>query len=507
MNQKSSSQDSPMPGRHTIKMEKDHSKDGFSNEYFVLHPLHNRSTSKSSLIIDHSPIHEDQGSQLASSGYETSSQPCSCSCHTRSTQSQLYSPSHYSDGSYTHFSQDIPRYGYPDHNLPSHYRHQLQSNLNSQLVSSGYETSSQPYSCSYYTRCTQSQSHDPSNCSGNSYSHLSQDVPRYGYPDHYPCSHYHHHHRTVPTLSIPNKIPEISVEIPTPIMQNVPISPAETNSFSSMPNTPLKEINYQTLKSRPQYLPIAEKPARGNYDRTPISDNVMLYFQYHNGREAMQEPIKYMRTPGTERDKQLQRHLHDEELTFSSTDTEDDKKTYRRKRQTRKAVTNNEYGTKDGVFPRLPLSAIGKKVSDDSDSTDDSIMSSRPSSNPRLDPEESIITSAVKTFPNSVPRHLRKYDSASSGVYSSSDTENTMLLNNTPSYIPNHHKIHPVSSDREVSLSNREYNPSHLLLPLTLPNPMIHISAVSVSSSHKHHKKQTSPSNKQIDQDMLTGIL
>ena len=490
-------------------MEKDHSKDGFRNEYFVLHPLDNRSTSESSLIIDHPPIHEDQGSQLASSGYETSSQPCSCSCHTRSTRSQLYSPSHYSDGSYTHFSQDIPRYGYPDHNLPSHYRHQLQSNLNSQLILSGYETSSQPYSRSYYTRCTESQSHDPSNCSGNSYSHLSQDVPRYGYPDHYPCSHHHHHHshRTVPTLSIPNEIPEISVEIPTPIMQNVPISPAETNSYSSMSNIPLKEINYQTLKSRPQYLPIAEKPARGNYDRTPISDNIMLYFQYHNGQEAMQEPIKYMRIRGTERDKQLQRHLHDEELTFSSTDTEDDKKTYRRKRQTRKAVTNNEYVTKDGVFPRLPLSAIGKKVSDDSDSTDDSIMSSRPSSNPRLDPEESIITSAVKTFPNSVPRHLRKYDSASSGVYSSSDTENTILLNNTPSYIPNHHKIHPVSSDREVSLSNREYNPSHLLLPLTLPNPMIHISAVSVSSSHKHHKKQTSPSNKQIDQDMLTGIL
>ena len=82
-----------------------------------------------------------------------------------------------------------------------------------------------------------------------------------------------------------------------------------------------------------------------------------------------------------------------------------------------------------------------------------------------------------------------------------------MLINNTPSCIPNHHKIQPVSSDIEVSLSNREYSPSPLLLPSTLPNPMMHVSAISVSSSHKHHKKQNSLSNKQIDgdQDMLTG--
>ena len=452
---------------------------------------------------------------------------------------------------------------------------------------------SQPCSCSCHTRSTHSRSSDPSHYSGNSYTHLNQDVPRYGYPDHNPPSHYHHHHQsslTVPsTLSIPNEIPAISVQTPTPVMENVPISPTETEPFNSVPNTPLEEPDHQAMtRSRPQNLHIPEKPAGGDYTGSPVSDNVlltvMLFLQHNcskprscgtckvikrqfekiverNGQEAVQEAIKNIQTPGAEGHKQLRRrekrptpvrspmrnlgvkferqrshstsHLHDEELTFSSTETEDDERTHRRKRQTRKAVTDDEYCIKDDSFQSLPLSAIGKEVSlsepdltptpgiplptvffnqnafqssamptkqetinsDDSGSTDDSNTSSRPGSNPQLDPEESIMPSAVKTHLNKSvpPPHLQKYESSSSGVYSSSDTENSSLLGKTSSYLPNHHKMYPVSSDNELSLSDRESSPTPLL-PQS-PNHMTYLTAVSISPQHKQHKRQTPPIN------------
>ena len=451
---------------------------------------------------------------------------------------------------------------------------------------------SQQCSCSCHTRSTHSRSSDPSHYSGNSYTHLNQDVPRYGYPDHNPPSHYHHHHQsslTVPsTLSIPNEIPAISVQTPTPVMENVPISPAGTEPFNSMPNTPLEEPDHQTLmKARPQNLHIPEKPAAGDYTGSPVSDNVlltvMLFLQHNcskpktcgtckvikrqfekiverNGQEAVQEAIKNIQTPGAEGHKQLRRrekrptpvrspmrnlgvkferqrshstsHLHDEELTFSSTETEDDERTHRRKRQPRKAVTDDEYSIRDDTFQSLPLSAIGKEVSlsepdltptpgitlptmffnpnafqssamptkqetinsDDSGSTDDSNTSSRPGSNPQLDPEESIIPSAVKTYLKTVPPHIQKYESSSSGVYSSSDTENSSLLGKT-TYLPNHHKMYPVSSDIELSLSDRESSPTPLLPQPSSPNHMTYLTAKSVSPQHKSHKKQTPPIN------------
>ena len=494
-----------------IEIEEGRNGGGASEHLLSLPNQDGRSTSETSLIGDHTPVHIHQGSQ-----------PCSCSCHTRSTHSRSSDPSHYSGNSYTHLNQDVPRYGYPDHNPPSHYHHHHQSSL------------------------------------------------------------------TVPsTLSIPNEIPAISVQTPTPVMENVPISPAGTEPFNSVPNTPLEEPDHQTfMKARPQNLHIPEKSAPGDYTGSPVSDNVlltvMLFLQHQNcgnrktcgtcklikrqfekivqrnGQEAVQEAIKNIQTPGTDGHKHLRRrekrptpvrspmrslgvkferqrshstsHLHDEELTFSSTETEDDERTHRRKRQSRKAVTDDEYSIRDDAFQSLPLSAISKEVSlsepdltptpgvllptmffnqaalqssamptkqetinsDDSGSTDDSNTSSRPGSNPQLDPEESIIPSALKALPKSVPPHLQKYESSSSGVYSSSD-ENSSLLSKTPLY-PNH-KMYPVSSDNELSLSDRESSPTPLLPKSSSPNHMTYLTAVSVSPQHKQQKKQSPPIN------------
>ena len=343
--------------------------------------------------------------------------------------------------------------------------------------------------------------------------------------------------------------------MPTPVMENVPISPNGTEPFNSVPNTPLEEPDHQTLlKARPQNLPI---PAAGDYIGSPVSDNilltVMLFLQHENcsnrktcgtcklikrqfekivernGQEAVQEAIKNIQTPDTERHRQLRRrekrptpvrspmhslgvkferqrshsasHLHDEELIFSSTETEDDERTHRRKRQTCKAVTDDEYSTTDDTFERLPLSAIGKEVSlsepdltptpgiplsttffkqaalqsyaiptkqetvnsDDNDST---------CSDPCLATEESIIPSNLKTLPKRLPPHLQKYDdSSSSGVYSSSDTGNSSLLRKTL-HLTNYHIMYPVSSDKKLSLSDRDSSPTPLLPQSSSPNHM-----------------------------------
>ena len=126
--------------------------------------------------------------------------------------------------------------------------------------------------------------------------------------------------------------------------------------------------------------------------------------------------------------------------------------------------------------------------SDNHDSTDDSKKYSFSHSNPCLDTEESIIPSSLKTLPKSVPPHLQKYESSSLGVYSSSD-ENSSLLSKTPLY-PNH-KMYPVSSDNELSLSDRESSPTPLLPQSSSP----YLTAVSVSPQHKQQKKQTPPIN------------
>ena len=536
MNQNSFSLGLPMSDKNTIEMEECH-RNGASEHLPSLPNENGRSISETSLIGDHIPVHEHQGFQIVSSECSANPQPCSCSCHTRSTSSRLYNPSQCSSGNSTHSN-----------------------------VSSGYETSSQPYSYSCHTWSTQSRSSDPSYYSGNSYTHLNQDIPRYGYPDDNPPSHCHHHHQsslTVPsTLSIPNEIPAISIQTPTPVMENVAISPAGTEPFNSVARTPLEESDHQILtKARPQSLPIPAKSAAGDYTGSLVSDNVlltgMLFLQNQNcsnrkkcatcklikrqfgkivecnGQEAVREAIKNIQTHGAEGHKQLRRrekhptpvcaairrlgfkqrsqltsHLHDMELTFSSTETKDDKRTHWRERQTQRAVIDDEYGTKDDLFSRLPVKSIGKEAFDDGGSIDDSIMSSRPSSNTHLDLEESIISSGVKMHPNSVLQHLQEYGSASSRVYSSSDTENSIVLNNIPSYMPSHHKIQPVSSDIEISLSNKEGSPSPLLLSPTLPNPMTRFSTVSASSC-KHHTNQTSPSNEEMycDQDILTGYV
>ena len=68
-------------------------------------------------------------------------------------------------------------------------------------------------------------------------------------------------------------------------------------------------------------------------------------------------------------------------------------------------------------------------------------------SNPCLDTEESIISSSLIPLPKHVQLHLQKYESASSRVYSSSDTENSSLLSKIPLFLPKHHKMHSVSSD------------------------------------------------------------
>ena len=116
--------------------------------------------------------------------------------------------------------------------------------------------------------------------------------------------------------------------------------------------------------------------------------------------------------------------------------------------------------------------------------------------NPHLDPKESIIPSTVKMFSKSELPHHQKYDLSSSGVYSSSDLENK-----APLCIPSYDKIHPMSSDTEGSLYDREFSPS----PLQLCHN--HLSAASISLQNKHHKKQSPLSDKQInlDQNILKG--
>ena len=175
------------------------------------------------------------------------------------------------------------------------------------------------------------------------------------------------------------------------------------------------------------------------------------------------------------------------------------------------------------VFPLLPISDIDEEISlsgplsiplpivfsnhtalyssvptnqensDDSSSMEDNIMSSHLDSNPCLDPKESIIRSTVKKFSKSVPLHYQKYDLSSSGVYSSSDLEDKV-----PLYTSSHNKIHPMSSDSEASLYDRESSPFPLLLSLSCPNQTTHLSAASVPLQHKCNEKQTLPTDKQI---------
>ena len=140
-----------------------------------------------------------------------------------------------------------------------------------------------------------------------------------------------------------------------------------------------------------------------------------------------------------------------------------------------------------------------QEKSDDSGSTEDKITSSHLGSNSCLDPKESIIPPTVKRFSKSVPPHYQKYDSSSSGVYSSSD-----LKDKVPLYTSSHNKIHPMSSNSEASLYDRECSPSPLLLSLSYPNQTTHPSAASVPLQHKCHEKQTLPTDKQIGLDQHT---
>ena len=146
-------------------------------------------------------------------------------------------------------------HGVSDHLfLPHHYNSRSESEtsliVDYSIISSGYETSSQPSCCRerthsiLSTQSTLSTRSLSSRSSGDNYIHLSQDIPLY--PSHHDQSSF-----TLPTApSIPNEIPEINVRPPTPLMENYVISQDRTEPFSLMANTPKPSmLGLSTIKA------------------------------------------------------------------------------------------------------------------------------------------------------------------------------------------------------------------------------------------------------------------
>ena len=288
---------------------------------------------------------------------------CSCSCHTRSTHSS--GPSQMSDHSRMHVQQmnDMPRYGYP---------------YNAEMPQKGEESS--------YTRIS-----------------TMQQQPN-------------HHSTVAPPTNLDltaKQVPALQVQEPTPVMINVPniASPTGTLPFESDNELDKDEGDLPRQNpQRPTHLNIPEKPRhQGSGSSTPVSDSimlaVMLYLQHQNcnnrkycpcckmitkqfekiareqGQDTLEKAMKDIQTPGTEGHKQMLRRrgrtprspyrpgltlggelkrnrssstskVHDEELTFSSTETEEDEKSVRKARSSRKVHTDDEME----FF--LPLSSI-----------------------------------------------------------------------------------------------------------------------------------------------------
>lgn len=464
-----------------------------------------------SLINSDSPPHVHNG--------------CNCSCHTRSTHSHSSGPSQSSTTSYhsrmqltQQINYDMPRYGYP-------YTAEMPTTTTSTIM-------------------PQASAAPPS------------------------------------SLNLNQQVPSVQVQEPTPVMINVPnlVSPTGTLPFESD-----SELNQDTPRpNRPTHLDIPENQKgrrQGGGSSTPIGDSimlaVMLYLQHQNcnnrkycpcckmitkqfekiareqGQDTLEKAMKDIQTPGTEGHKQMLRrrgrtprsphrvgfHLggelkrqrssstskvHDEELTFSSTETEEDEKSMRKARSSRKVHTDDEMefflplssalnsmNSKDlassepdlntpialppslamaaysGITPTNPAPMKSKRdSSDESSGVDDtsSSSSSRPNSNPRLDnihptddTSKSLLLSSAATImgsnSNTAPYSSNKLSvenkhnsvaSYSSGYVSQSESEKEGKVPPPP---PASTFLQPVQSDNEFSDTDsyRESSPARLV--------------------------------------------
>lgn len=470
---------------------------------------------------------------------------CNCSCHTVSSRSHSSGPSNSSAASYAHLNLDLPRYGHPDaeYHPPPYNRHRTTYELKRQEEM------------------------------------IDDDIRR---------------SRVAPdSLNLTSErkdIPSLNVVLPTPVMinQQAVLSPTDSNGtepFGSEPNTPGVPLegtdgNNNSASKRPNKLAFRQ-------EKESITDNiqlaVMLFLQHKDcndrghcqcckmitkqfekisqelGKDTLDRAIKDIQTPGTEGHRQLLRRkgrtpartprvgfqlgfetkrnrssstseVHDNELTFSSTETEeDDLKNVRRlnfrRATSRKAHTDDELERseleKDDLF--LPINAVPKEIihsepdltptpvlppsmtlyqgatptnplpcsvlpikqdslpSDDSGSTDESSTSSRPNSNPRLDninPLDGTSTSLL-THPNetsSSSLSFKKHNSFSSSGYTSS-TDNEREKGNeqaTRNYNGVNHLQPLTGSDTEYSDSDASFSSPAHLLPKSQPKQKQH---------------------------------
>ncbi|XP_019849015.1 PREDICTED: probable serine/threonine-protein kinase DDB_G0282963 [Amphimedon queenslandica] len=463
-----------------------------------------------SLINSDSPPHVHNG--------------CNCSCHTRSTHSHSSGPSQSSTTSYhsrmqltQQINYDMPRYGYP-------YTAEMPTTTTSMIM-------------------PQASAAPPS------------------------------------SLNLNQQVPSVQVQEPTPVMINVPnlVSPTGTLPFESD-----SEPNQDTPRpNRPTHLDIPENQKgrrHGDGSSTPVKDSimlaVMLYLQHQNctnrkhcpcckmitkqfekiareqGQDTLDKAMKDIQTPGTEGHKQMLRrrgrtprsphrvgfHLggdlkrqrsnstskvHDEELTFSSTETEEDEKSMRKARSSRKVHTDDEMDlflplsaalnpvnskelassepelntpiiafppsmTYSGITPTNPAPMKSKRdSSDESSGTDDisSSSSSRPNSNPRLDnihptddTSKSLLLSSAATIlgssSNTAPYNSNKLSvenkhnsitSYSSGYVSSQSESEKEGKAPPPAQASTY--LQPVHSDNELSDTDsyKESSPARLI--------------------------------------------
>ena len=450
---------------------------------------------------------------------------CNCSCHTRSTHSHSSGPSQSSTTSYhsrmqltQQINYDMPRYGYP-------YTAEMPTTTTSTIMP-----------------------------------HTSAAPPS--------------------SLNLNQPVPSVQVQEPTPVMINVPnlVSPTGTLPFESdsEPNQDMPRPN------RPTHLDIPENQKgrrQGGGSSTPVGDSimlaVMLYLQHQNcnnrkhcpcckmitkqfekiareqGQDTLDKAMKDIQTPGTEGHKQMLRRrgrtprsphrvgfllggelkrqrssstskVHDEELTFSSTETEEDEKSMRKARSSRKVHTDDEMefflplssalssiNSKDlvnsepdlptpiialppsmalysGITPTNPAPMKSKQdSSDESSGLDDtsSSSSSRPNSNPRLDnihptddtSKSLLLSSAASIIDSNTQLHPpyanknklsleNKHNSVasySSGYVSQSESEKEGKAPPPPAS----NYLQPVQSDNEYSDTDsyRESSPAHLI--------------------------------------------
>ena len=300
------------------------------------------------------------------------------------------------------------------------------------------------------------------------------------------------------------QVPSIQDRVPTtPIMINVPniASPSGIPSFESDEvEKDVTDLQCQNPQ-RPTYLYIPEKPHQSG-SSTPVSDSimlaVMLYLQHQNcknrkycpccrmitkqlekiareqGQDALDKAIKDIQTPGTEGHKQMLRkryhtthspyrpglthsddlirhcssstsEVHEEELTFSSTETEEDEKFVR------KACSSHKVHTDDEMAFFLPLSSINitsKDLASSSSEPDLTTPITLPSS---LLYEGVTPSTCISSRMTNTDLHSHRSVSYSSG-YESLQSESDSTSNYSPAH--NNTLLLPVQSDTEFSDSD-----------------------------------------------------